>query len=303
MNKQNLEKEFDMLMIEYSRSSNPEVLEKLYEVADKLVLDEKTAYHLRHLAFDRLEELERRVELNSLLQYRKAVTLLLMNKRDQALELFRKLIISDKTDSYIKDRCRGYVLKRYDLVIRSEEAVAYLKELRKTSDSTALQLLEDIEMSGQYNLEDDGEEEERIEEPIIVFTSSDRVEKKFIKKATEASFRIGNAPENYDLYLDLIQQSYFIFGKAIALSKKEVAALFTLAKQGPRCELEDLYFALYGEKYDEQKKQKDKLQQFLSRFRRNKLAPNGFIFQGTTLPGEYSYCLIYTQQYEDSLFE
>jgi hypothetical protein len=303
LNKQNLEKEFDRLIIEYSRGSNPEVLEKIYEVADRLVLDEKIASHLRHLALERLEELETMVELNPLLLYRKAVTLLLMKKKDQALELFRNLIQSEQTDTYIKDRCKGYMLKYYGDVVKTGEAINYLKDLRKTSDPTALHMLEEAEMSGQIPLDSEWEEEEEegLEEPLIVFTSFDRIERSFSKKVTEASFRLENGPEDYDLYLDLIQRRYFIFGKEMDFSNKEVATLFTMARMGSQCNMYDLYLAVYGEEYEEQKKQKDKLQQFISRFRRNKLATHEFTFQGTTLPGRYTYCLIYNSQYQDNL--
>lgn len=303
LNKQNLEKEFERLMIEYSRGSNPEILERIYEVADQLVLDEKTAYHLKHMALTRLEELERMVELNPLLQYRKAVTLLLTKKQDQALELFRNLIQSEETDTYIKDRCKGYMLKYYGYAVKMGEAIKNVKDLRKTSDPTALHMLEEAEMSGQIPLDNEWEEveEEGLEEPVIVFTSFDRIERSFTKKVTEASFRIENGPEDYDLYLDLVQQRYFIFGKEMDINNKELAILFTLARMGPQCNIYDLYRAVYGREYEEQKKQKDKLQQFISRFRRNKLEPNEFSFQGTTLPGKYTYCLIYNHQYEDTL--
>ncbi|MCM2532836.1 hypothetical protein NDK43_11095 [Neobacillus pocheonensis] len=176
MKKDKIDKEYKQLMIEYSLNPNPEILDRIYQIADKLVLDEKTAYHLKHLALERLEVLEKIVELNPLLQYRKAVTLLLIKKKEQGLEWFRKIIKSENAETYIKDRCMGYVLRHYDSVFRSDEAEKYLKELRKTSDSTALHMLEEIEMSGIYHLEEDIEGEERLAEPIIIFTSFDRIE-------------------------------------------------------------------------------------------------------------------------------
>src|SRR5690242_4892912 len=98
LKKDKLQKEYDLLMMKYSFNRNPEILEKLYTIADKLVLDEKTAYHLKHLALERMEELERITELNPLLQYRKAVTLLLMKRKKQALELFREIIQSEHAE-------------------------------------------------------------------------------------------------------------------------------------------------------------------------------------------------------------
>ena len=296
------EKEYKQLMMEYDHNPNPEILERIYKMADKLVLDEKTVYHLKHLALERLEELEKTVELNPLLQYRKAVTLFLMKKKEQAFQLFRDLIQTESVEIYIKDRCVGYVLRYYDSVIRPNEAEKYLKELRKSSDSTALQMLEDIELSGVYDLDQEYEDEESLEEPIMIFTSFDRMERTFSRKVTEANFRIGNGPNDYDLYLDMVQQRYFIFGTEVEFSKREVDALFTMAKMGLQCSMADLYFSVYREIYDNQKKQKDKLQQFTSRFRRDKLGPIGFGFQGTSLPNQYSICLIYNQQYVDYLF-
>ncbi|WP_147532305.1 hypothetical protein [Bacillus marasmi] len=303
MANEQLQKKFDRLFSEYLQSNNPEILHQVYEISDKLILDEKTDHHLRHVALERLEKLEQEVELTPLLKYRKAVTLFLLKKKKQALDLFQELIKNENDEVYIKDRCRGYLLKYFDDVIKVNEASNYLRDLRKSNDTIASHMREEIEILGDYEPDGDVEDDEHLEEKINVFTSNDRFEQTLKKRISEIKFRSVNPSESYDLFLDLVQQKYFLFGKEISLSPKEVNILFAMAMQGPNCEIQDLYPVIYRERYEYNKQQKDKFQKFTSRFRKNKLAPTGFTFNGTTLPGNYTYCLIYNSQYENTLYD
>ncbi len=74
-------------MFEFQDTNDPEVLEKLLQVSDDLVFDEKAKLNLKHEAFQRINELEEMVTLPPVLKYRKAVLLLflLWSKEDSAV--------------------------------------------------------------------------------------------------------------------------------------------------------------------------------------------------------------------------
>jgi hypothetical protein len=71
MRNENYEIQYSRLMADYQSTNNPEILEEIFLLTDKQVFDEKRQYHLRHIAFERLKELEKIVDLPCILTYRK----------------------------------------------------------------------------------------------------------------------------------------------------------------------------------------------------------------------------------------
>ncbi|MBU9714380.1 hypothetical protein [Evansella tamaricis] len=299
MNKINsFENTYRNLMTEYKKTGDLDKLEKIYNLMDKQIYDEKTMYHLKDLAYNRIQAFEGEVTLTPILKYRKAVLLLLLQRRQEALKEFKLLIQGEKVEPFIKDRSKCYLLKYFDDVIRTREAQEFYESIHKSKDPTALHMLEDLKLSQSYDVSDlEDSPDDRIDYNIA-FTSDDYIELPLTNRVTEINFRMNYIPENFDLYLDQVKEEYYIMGEQLSLTSKELAALFTMARIAD-CTIGDLYVAIYKEPYEYIKRQKDKLQQFTSRLRRSKLVPLGLTFQDTNLLPGTSFCLIYTSSYND----
>jgi hypothetical protein len=288
----------------YEATNNPEILEHLIQITEQQVRDEKKNHELWHLALSRLEQLESITDLPPLLLYRKAVLFKLTHNFDESLALFNKVIESEEADQYLKDRSCGYLLLYFDQYITINKGQKLFEELRKTQDPTALNFLEQIQFRGDFSLNDEDDlyrdEDTYFEEEHVIFTSDDRVKRSIRNKMSKASFRMGHTPQMYNLYIDQVQEKYYINGKQEALKNREVAALFTMALKGQECQPDEIYSAVYGEDFKfEDSRIRSTLQQFMSRLRRKfhgKLDIDTY-----SLGGRVYFCLIYKKHWEEDL--
>lgn len=292
----------------YQKSNETEDLVALIDFTDKQVEAEKERYVTRQTAVStlrKLEELESVTTLPPLQLYRKAVLFCPLRRRSEALTLFVSLLNSESTPQYIKERCCGYMLIYFQNDLNEKRSKELIKTLQQTNDRFALGLLERVMFSGVYEeswFEDEAEDMWQPDETILVFDCEERDERPLTSKLHETTWRYLHSPNDYDLFLDLIQEKGFIRGDLVDLDNEDMKVLFVMMVQGQACEIDDLYKAGFGDTFDQSDRQRNKFAKYYSRLR-SRLESTGLDFP----KGKYyfspqtSYCAIFKESWKRDL--
>ncbi|MDQ0917580.1 hypothetical protein [Paenibacillus sp. V4I5] len=292
---------YHALQKKYDESREEDDLAALIRWTDQQVEHEKRFMHLRDNAFHKLTLLERVAELRPLQRYRKAVLLYALRRKSEAHPIFMELIRSADVEDYIRDRSCGYILAYFLDFIRHKEFQPLFERLIASTDPTAKQLQEQVDLTAIYEEENVDENVDNDATELIAFTSERRHRQSFLSGRQELLWRQRHRPEQYDIFIDFVQEQYYLFGKLTELNRVDANVLAMMILKGSECSIANIYLARYGEKFPQgERTPRSRIDQYFGRLRKL-LSAKALSFVRYSLAPGTTYCLLSPESLEHDL--
>lgn len=294
-------KQYHALQKKYDETREEDDLAALIRWTDQQVEYEKRFMHLRENAFHKLTLLERVAELRPLQRYRKAVLLYALRRKSEAYSMFMDLIRSEDEEDYIRDRSCGYILAYFQDFIRRKEVQPLFERLNASTDPTAKQLQEQVDLTAIYEDEFVDEDADSNVAELIAFTSERRHSQSLLSGQQELLWRQRHRPEQYDIFIDFVQEQYFLFGKLTVLKRVDANVLAMMILKGSECNIANIYLARYGEKFPQgERAPRNRIDKYVGRLRKLLSAKVLSFVRYSLAPGT-TYCLLYPESLEHDL--
>lgn len=299
------EEHFRELQRRYEASGSEEDLAALILWTDRRVEYEKRFMDKRQQAFRKLTMLEEVAELQPLQRYRKAVLNLTLGRKAEAFDLFMELMEREDTEAFVKDRTAGYLLGFLDDFLRQRQKQPLLERLHATEDRTALQLMEHIDMQAMHEAADELDEltdawegSMSPEMEWIAFSSEDRQRRSVRAGRQETLWRERHRPEQYDLFLDFVQDNVYARGELTDIRGTDASVLAAMALYGSECDLRRIFLAKHGRRMDPANRtERNQADQYVYRLRK-RLASLGIAVSRHSYSPETTYCVLYPESME-----
>lgn len=301
----------DELHARHKETASPEDLQAMAEAHRELIALQKERMVDFQRARESLTRLERAIgNLPDEIFYQKSVLIFEEEKYGQAEGLFRELLDRPNVDTWLQERARARLAATLQKLKDDPDKQQEFWELRdwvleNAEDSEALVIIRNCEREMEVEHRAEFEFGEMAEENAhYVYRHFDQHEHHIRSAAEELNIREALRIEHFDLYLDQINDSYYVRGEKIDRpNMNDIRFLFTKILR-PNSEVKDLICAMFDDVVPGTAITGTLRARFDQTMRRLRtwLETRGIEIRGRRLPADLKYCLLYDKRWYEELF-